>query len=210
MMRRTRAASTMAGVAVVALSLWAAATFVAPPHSRSGALRGSKAGLSGLEVAPFRVAGAPQTALDERPGAMGWAPFASLVAALGLVAGVATTTPVRAEETPAAADAQISTYETGGSYAKGGRAKAKRDTLQAKKTKSSSSSSGSASSGNSVFIGSSAAEEGKQKIIFSPADERDEDELSLSRTNRPLLALLALVPSSIFIVFWTLGSLEII
>mmetsp|Transcript_7674 Transcript_7674/g.21010 ORF Transcript_7674/g.21010 Transcript_7674/m.21010 type:complete len:148 (+) Transcript_7674:42-485(+) len=147
MMRRTRAASTMAGVAVVALSLWAAATFVAPPHSRSGALRGSKAGLSGLEVAPFRVAGAPQTALDERPGAMGWAPFASLVAALGLVAGVATTTPVRAEETPAAADAQISTYETGGSYAKGGRAKAKRDKVKAAATKKTSVSGSSGSSG---------------------------------------------------------------
>merc|ERR1712039_143676 len=97
-------------------------------------------------------------------------------------------------------------------FAKGGRAKNKRPVIKAeKKGSTSSSSSGSSSDGGkSVFVGSSAPEEGKKKIIISPADERDEDELSLSRTNRPLLALLALTPASIYIVFWTLGSLEII
>merc|ERR1712107_962120 len=74
-------------------------------------------------------------------------------------------------------------------------AKNKRPTIKAERKGSSSSSDG----GKSVFIGSSAPEGGKKKIIISPADERDEDELSLSRTNRPLLALLALTPASIYI-----------
>jgi len=220
-MRNTRAAGGAAGAAIVSVSLLAAVAFVAPPHARSGALRGSDVG----RVAPFR-AHAPQP-VDEPPRAMGWASFASLMAALGLVAGMATT-PVRAEEaapaaapateapaapaTPAAAPvepaaAEISTYDNGGRFAKGGRAKAKRDASKSVATKKTSSSSGSS---GSVFVGSSAGEEGKKKIILSPADERDEDELSLSRTNRPLLVLLALTPASIFLVFWTLGSLEII
>eukprot|EP00443_Scrippsiella_acuminata_P073017 CAMPEP_0115422000 /NCGR_PEP_ID=MMETSP0271-20121206/26543_1 /TAXON_ID=71861 /ORGANISM="Scrippsiella trochoidea, Strain CCMP3099" /LENGTH=211 /DNA_ID=CAMNT_0002846663 /DNA_START=21 /DNA_END=656 /DNA_ORIENTATION=+ len=209
-MRRTRAAGAVAAAFVVALSLLGTAAFVAPLCARSGSLRGSNGGHE-LDAKPFR-SHVPQLA-GEQPRALGWVSFASLVAALGLVAGV-TTMPVRAEEAPAAAPVEspeISTYETGGAYAKGGRAKAKRDGLKASIVKkSASSSSSSAGSSGSVFIGSSAPEEGKKKIIFSPADERDEDELSLSRTNRPLLAFLALAPSSIYIVFWALGSVEII
>merc|ERR1712190_606787 len=103
---------------------------------------------------------------------------------------------------------------------KGGRSKAKRKSAKEKvKTSgeavgasesSSESSSATASSSAPVVVTSSSAEEGKKKIIISPADEFDEDELSLSRTNRPLLVLLFLTPPSIFLVFWTLGSLEII
>jgi len=54
-------------------------------------------------------------------------------------------------------------------------------------------------------------EEGaKRKVIISPADELDEDEQPLSRTNRPLLVFLALFPPAVYLVFYVLGSLDVI
>mmetsp|Transcript_28696 Transcript_28696/g.51254 ORF Transcript_28696/g.51254 Transcript_28696/m.51254 type:complete len:257 (-) Transcript_28696:112-882(-) len=50
----------------------------------------------------------------------------------------------------------------------------------------------------------------KKKVFISPADELDEDELPLSRENRPLLVLILLFPSAVYIFFWVAGSLDII
>merc|ERR1719401_1455440 len=115
-------------------------------------------------------------AVGEPPREMSWTSFAAMLAALGLVAGVATT-PVRAEDASSETNAQ--------SYVTGGRSKAKRDKAKSQQVKKSTA--GSSGSSGSVFVGSSAPEEGKKKIILSPADERDPDEISLSSTNRPLL-----------------------
>ncbi|CAE8721921.1 unnamed protein product [Polarella glacialis] len=49
-----------------------------------------------------------------------------------------------------------------------------------------------------------------KKVFISPADELDEDELPLSRENRPLLVLILLFPSAVYIFFWVAGSLDII
>mmetsp|Transcript_13632 Transcript_13632/g.34534 ORF Transcript_13632/g.34534 Transcript_13632/m.34534 type:complete len:234 (+) Transcript_13632:94-795(+) len=233
-MAKTRSSrSAVAGGLALGLAAAATTAFVAP-HSGAApggaALRGSATAVEPFQAQPAQVVVEPERALN-------WASFASLMAALGLAAGVATT-PVRAEEAPSAEaapvapaaapapaaqeaapaapaaapapavqeQATISTFETGGSFAKGGRKKAKSDSIKAKKSKEIS-----ASVKNGPGVKTVQEEDGsKKKVIISPADERDEDELSLSRTNRPLLAALAIVPSSIFIVFWTLGSLEII
>mmetsp|Transcript_27747 Transcript_27747/g.73705 ORF Transcript_27747/g.73705 Transcript_27747/m.73705 type:complete len:199 (-) Transcript_27747:51-647(-) len=198
-MAKTRSSrSAVAGGLALGLAAAATTAFVAP---RSGAapggaaLRGSATAVEPFQAQPAQVVVEPERALN-------WASFASLMAALGLAAGVATT-PVRAEDAPAP---EISTFETGGSYTKGGRKKAKSEAVKAKSVKE-----GVKSAKNGPGVKVLQEEDGsKKKVIISPADERDEDELSLSRTNRPLLAALAIVPSSIFIVFWTLGSLEII
>mmetsp|Transcript_89033 Transcript_89033/g.240664 ORF Transcript_89033/g.240664 Transcript_89033/m.240664 type:complete len:258 (-) Transcript_89033:65-838(-) len=50
----------------------------------------------------------------------------------------------------------------------------------------------------------------KNKVIISPSDMLDEDELSLARTNMPLLALIFATPISIFLFFYVFGSLNII
>merc|ERR1719476_1302174 len=55
-----------------------------------------------------------------------------------------------------------------------------------------------------------ATEEGKKKVIISPADELDEDELPLSRSNWPALFLVLFLPTIIYLTFYVLGSLEII
>eukprot|EP00443_Scrippsiella_acuminata_P010801 CAMPEP_0115289892 /NCGR_PEP_ID=MMETSP0270-20121206/63751_1 /TAXON_ID=71861 /ORGANISM="Scrippsiella trochoidea, Strain CCMP3099" /LENGTH=276 /DNA_ID=CAMNT_0002707101 /DNA_START=4 /DNA_END=831 /DNA_ORIENTATION=+ len=266
----------VAGGLALALTGFSTTAFIAPRSATApggAALRGCA-----IAVEPFR-AQSPQAVEPERP--LSWASLASLMATLGLMAGVATT-PVRAEEAPAAEaaptaalaaapapsaveQATISTFETGGSFAKGGRKKAKSDAVKAKKVKEAA-----VSIKNGPGVKVVQEEDGsKKKVVISPADERDEDELSsrertarssrcwpshrpasssssgpwarsrssewiwlmpaamepvttsvardgrwkpqfdchelsLSRTNRPLLALLAIAPSSIFIVFWTL------
>jgi len=49
-----------------------------------------------------------------------------------------------------------------------------------------------------------------KKVIISPADEIDDDEKSLNATNLPLLFALFFGPSFVYIVFYVLGSLDII
>lgn len=51
--------------------------------------------------------------------------------------------------------------------------------------------------------------EGK-KVIISPADELDEDEKSLARSNPVALFLLATFAPGIYLVFYVLGSIEVI
>lgn len=50
----------------------------------------------------------------------------------------------------------------------------------------------------------------KKKKFISPADELDEDELSLARPNPPLFWALFLGPSFIYLGFWVAGSLNIL
>jgi len=49
-----------------------------------------------------------------------------------------------------------------------------------------------------------------KKVIISPADELDPDEVSMNATNLPLLAALFFGPSFVYIAFYVLGSLDII
>ena len=56
-----------------------------------------------------------------------------------------------------------------------------------------------------------ATDSGKPKrVIISPADELDEDELSPLRPNPPLLILIFATPVTIYLTFYILGSLNII
>ena len=49
-----------------------------------------------------------------------------------------------------------------------------------------------------------------KRVIFSPADDLDEDELSPTRPNQPLLFLIYATPVTIYLTFYVLGSLNII
>jgi len=52
---------------------------------------------------------------------------------------------------------------------------------------------------------------GKNKVIFSPADDLDEDELSPSRAGQGLkLAAYLLIVPAVYVFFWVAGSLSII
>merc|ERR1711972_1218366 len=50
----------------------------------------------------------------------------------------------------------------------------------------------------------------KTKVIVSPADAFDEDELPLSRSNWPALFAVIFTPTLVYLGFWVLGSLEVI
>lgn len=51
---------------------------------------------------------------------------------------------------------------------------------------------------------------GAKKVIFSPADEKDPDEISMNAPNPPLLFLTLFGPSFVYLIFYVLGSLDII
>merc|ERR1711972_610228 len=70
----------------------------------------------------------------------------------------------------------------------------------------------SASSSAPSFEGATivSTEEGKKKVIISPADAMDEDEMPLSRSNWPALVAVIFTPTLIYLAFWVLGSLEVI
>merc|ERR1719394_721662 len=48
------------------------------------------------------------------------------------------------------------------------------------------------------------------KAYINPSDERDLDELPLTRTNIPLLTTFLFGPSFVYLAFWVFGSLNII
>jgi len=50
----------------------------------------------------------------------------------------------------------------------------------------------------------------KKKVIISPADEIDPDELPSEAPNPPLLFAVLFGPATLFLIFWFLGSLNII
>eukprot|EP00933_Yihiella_yeosuensis_P013458 TRINITY_DN1246_c0_g1_i4.p1 TRINITY_DN1246_c0_g1~~TRINITY_DN1246_c0_g1_i4.p1 ORF type:complete len:301 (+),score=80.10 TRINITY_DN1246_c0_g1_i4:94-903(+) len=49
-----------------------------------------------------------------------------------------------------------------------------------------------------------------KRVIISPADELDEDELPMARENHPLLALILFSPAAIYLTFQILGSTNVI
>eukprot|EP00933_Yihiella_yeosuensis_P013462 TRINITY_DN1246_c0_g1_i8.p1 TRINITY_DN1246_c0_g1~~TRINITY_DN1246_c0_g1_i8.p1 ORF type:complete len:298 (+),score=76.12 TRINITY_DN1246_c0_g1_i8:94-894(+) len=55
-----------------------------------------------------------------------------------------------------------------------------------------------------------AATQGQKRVIISPADELDEDELPMARENHPLLALILFSPAAIYLTFQILGSTNVI
>jgi len=50
----------------------------------------------------------------------------------------------------------------------------------------------------------------KKKVIISPADEIDPDELGVDAPNPPALFAVIFGPATLFLIFWFLGSLDII
>ena len=213
MARVYSASSRLAFAAASALWVWAACTaFVSSGNGVKG-LRGVERN-SHAEYAPF-----PTSQETGEPGARSsltsGLQAVLLAGVFGLVVGLA---PVRAEEAAAPAEAPAAPSgadvteilsnqlknKDAGRTAGVSRSKA-RKTLQ-KKTSSV------AESTSKVGVSvSQDPETGKKKrVIFSPADELDEDELSPTRPNQPLLALIFATPVTIYLTFYVLGSLNII
>jgi len=261
-MPRTQAAGHVALAAGGAVWLLAGVAFVnpqGPAAARDAALRSHRVDMSPFQAAPEQ---------PEVTTGMSWASFASVVAAFGLVAGIATT-PVRAEEaaapaTEAAAPATEAAAPVAAPVKSGpsnedqtrsdeakragapGKAERLRASLEAiakvdqsniggkinekpssapvtsrkvkkesilnfekqEKKAAKASASTATSSMAAPPVGQLIAY--KNKVIISPSDMLDEDELSLARTNMPLLALIFATPISIFLFFYVFGSLNII
>jgi len=158
-----------------------------------------------------------------------------LAAAFGLIAAL-TTVPVSAEEAPAPIPVPLSKEERvkkdleqlskeevgaefaaargandgGGAVPAGGRKKKSvRPKVEKPKAKEEAGFSLSLPSLPSFSVPESKAEAPK-KVIISPADELDDDEKPLGAQNLPLFFAIFLGPSFIYIVFYVLGSLDII
>merc|ERR1719310_1330077 len=143
----------------------------------------------------------------------------SAAAAFGLVAALATA-PVRAEEAAAPVD-KMALYKADAAKEEAARAaapsvqervakdlaKLKQEAaldaeFAAKTAETPKASGGKKASKKPSII--------KKEKIISPADELDEDEKSLARSNPVALFLLATVIPGIYLVFYVLGSLDVI
>ena len=187
--------------ALTALWLWAASTAFVPSSGSKG-LRGTEAS-STAGYAPFPAAPEMTGETDVRSGLTTGMQAVLFAAVFGMMVGLA---PVRAEEAaapaaPAAApapdvdvDSLLAVNKNAGINVKS--RKAKRVTSVKKE---------------SAKVSTTSDESGKKKrVIISPADELDEDELSPLRPNPPLLVLIFATPVTIYLTFYVLGSLNII
>ena len=202
MSRMHSSSGRLAFAAVTALWVWAASTAFVSSNSGSKALRGVERD-SNAEYAPFPAA--PEMGEQQVRSVNSGMQAVLLAAVVGLMAGLA---PVRAEEAapaetaapPAASPADVGDFLSGGKAA--GRVTA---------TKSKSRKSLKKEKPAAAGVTATEDDSGKKKrVIFSPADELDEDELSPTRPNQPLLFLIYATPVTIYLTFYVLGSLNII
>ncbi|CAE7521327.1 unnamed protein product [Symbiodinium sp. CCMP2456] len=190
MARGSSSSGRVAIAALAGLGLWAAGTAFVPSAGVKG-LRGAD-GSSHAGYAPFPTK--QEMGQTDAPSSLTSSMQAVLLAAVfGFVVGLA---PVRAEEEaapaapPAAADIAAASKNANINVQR----RKKRVTTIKKEAKS-----------------TSTTDSGKPKrVIISPADELDEDELSPLRPNPPLLILIFATPVTIYLTFYILGSLNII
>ena len=202
-----RASSSSGRVAVAALAglcLWAAGTAFVPSSGAKG-LRGVE-GSSHAGYAPFPATQQMTGESEMRSSLTSGMQAALLAAVVGLTVGLA---PVRAEEAapaappappaaavegdPGALNKLVSSNKDAGLPTSS--RKFKRKTVEKKEAKQAATSDDSGK---------------KKRVIISPADELDEDELSPLRPNPPLLLLIFATPVTIYLTFYVLGSLNII
>lgn len=231
---KTRASGRMAVAGVGALWLAAGAAFVAPkgPVQERG-LRGTG---HQLEVRPFE---AQAMGAQEAPQ-MSWTSVVSAAAAFGMVAALMTAPVRAEEAAAPAPvkKSAIETFKEESAKEEKARAAALTKEERVKKELESMKKETGALSpefaANDAMESSPKARGGKKtkvtgqlikktkeekaaaapasaaRKIISPADELDEDELSLSRSNPVALFLLATFAPATYLVFYVLGSLDII
>merc|ERR1719277_1274073 len=100
--------------------------------------------------------------------------------------------------------------QVGGAYRKGGAKNKLKAPLKDKKDGEAVGVSSSSSSSSAAAPPVGQLIPGKNKVIISPADELDEDELNPWRQNFPLLFVVLTIWPAIFLVFYVLGSLDVI
>ena len=177
----------MAIAALAGLGLWAAGTAFVPSAGVKG-LRGAE-GSSHAGYAPFPTK--QEMGQTDAPSSLTSGMQAVLLAAVfGFVVGLA---PVRAEEADVSLDEIAAASKNANIDVQ---RRKKRVTTIKKEAKGTT---------------TTATDSGKPKrVIISPADELDEDELSPLRPNPPLLILIFATPVTIYLTFYILGSLNII
>ena len=173
----------LAFAAVTALWVWAASTAFVSSNSGSKALRGVERD-SNAEYAPF-----PAPEMGEQQVMAGLAPVRAEEAA-----------PAETAAPPAASPADVGDFLSGGKAAGRVTATKSKSRKSLKKEKP-------AAAGVTVTEDDSGK---KKRVIFSPADELDEDELSPTRPNQPLFFLIYATPVTIYLTFYVVGSLNII
>ena len=198
MSRMHSSSGRLAFAAVTALWVWAASTAFVSSNSGSKALRGVERD-SNAEYAPFPAA--PEMGEQQVRSVNSGMQAVLLAAAVGLMAGLA---PVRAEEAPAetAAPPAASPADVG-DFLSGGKAAGRVTATKYKSRKS-------LKKEKPAAAGVTEEDSKPKRVIFSPADDLDEDELSPTRPNQPLLFLIYATPVTIYLTFYVLGSLNII
>lgn len=197
----------LAFAAITALWVWAASTAFVSSNGGSKALRGVERG-SNAEYAPFPAASemGEQGVRSVNSGMQA----VLLAAVVGLMAGLA---PVRAEEAETAAPAApvappaATSEDVSNFFQRSGGKDAGRATAAKSKSRKSLKKEKPSAAGVTMTEDDSGK---KKRVIISPADELDEDELSPARPNQPLLFLIYATPVTIYLTFYVLGSLNII
>ena len=184
MARGSSSSGRVAIAALAGLGLWAAGTAFVPSAGAKG-LRGAE-GSSHAGYAPFPTQ--QEMGQTDAPSSLTSSMQAVLLAAVfGFVVGLA---PVRAEEEVSLDEIAAASKNANINVQR----RKKRLTTIKKEAKS-----------------TTTTDSGKPKrVIISPADELDEDELSPLRPNPPLLILIFATPVTIYLTFYILGSLNII
>ena len=193
----------LAFAAAAALWVWAASTAFVSTTSGVKGLRGAER-RSGTEYAPFPTQEMGGTGTSSASSGLQAVLLAGVV---GLMVGLA---PVRAEEAaPVAAPASTAPPAEDVSDIVSNQLKNKDAGL---KTASKSKSRKSLKKDKPAVSGAVVEDESgkKKRVIISPADDLDEDELSPLRPNPPLLGLIFATPVTIYLTFYVLGSLNII
>eukprot|EP00930_Biecheleria_cincta_P063427 TRINITY_DN4895_c0_g1_i2.p1 TRINITY_DN4895_c0_g1~~TRINITY_DN4895_c0_g1_i2.p1 ORF type:complete len:205 (+),score=48.36 TRINITY_DN4895_c0_g1_i2:71-685(+) len=204
-MARAARASGIAG-RLVALGLGslcvllASRAFVQPGNGLRGkAGRGSASGADFSSFTPVEVS-TSNSAQVATPTAIQAAMLATVV---GLATGVA---PVAwAEESGDIAPDRE--YGAQSVRAAASRKKSKRAGATAEPRRAQEEAGGAAKAPTVVFQGDGPK---KQKVIFSPADDIDDDEKSYWAPNPPLLAFFFVFPVAVYLFFYVAGSLDII
>ena len=186
----------LAFAGVAALWVWAASTAFVSSNNGAKALRGVERG-SNAEYTPF--AAAPEMGEQNVRSVNSGMQAVLLAGVVGLMAGLA---PVRAEEAAPAEAAPAPATESSFSFEKKKESTPYTDVPKSKFKKT-----------KKVTASAAVSEDDsgkKKRVIISPADELDEDELSPTRPNQPLLFLFFATPVTIYLTFYVLGSLNVI
>jgi len=194
--------------------LWASRAFVQSGNGlRGSADRGSAASAGFSSVRSTELSSAANSEQVSIPAAI---QASVLSAVVGITLGVAPMAWAEEEGEIALAGGENLGQGVQGARGVSSRKKSKRAGAAAEpaatrqQAEASGATSGATSVAKAPAVSYTSAGPKKQKVIFSPADDIDDDEKSYWAPNPPLLAFFFIFPVAVYLFFYVAGSLDII